>query len=272
MQEREPKLGAVVGRKGVGKTFTTNKMMQDYVFGNPSNGIPGRKVLVLDVNDEYTTIRPISPKHIKLFSTQRVIEARRIRPFKENGQNMTLNDYANTLYNALEDFRGGLLLVEDINRYVSDNLPNDVVGAICTNRHKDVDIILHFQSIGRLTPKIWQNINWLRFHKNTDVVSRHKHKFEDKFDLLSITEEIVNQKFKSGDTRYYCFVDIDDLKIRGNITKQQRQEAIKSFIFKNYNLLVGPLLSKNSPYEQKFTKETALKYVMEDLESEYFIQ
>ena len=73
-----------------------------------------------------------------------------------------------------------MLLIEDINKYVSDFLPNDLVGAICSNRHTDLDIIMHFQSIGRITTKIWQNANWLRFHKNSDSVERHKNKFPDK--------------------------------------------------------------------------------------------
>ena len=63
------------------------------------------------------------------------------------------------LFKILNDYRGGLLLIEDINRYISDYLPNDLVGAICTNRHTDTDIILHFQSVGRVSPKIWQNLN-----------------------------------------------------------------------------------------------------------------
>ena len=64
---------------------------------------------------------------------------------------------------------------------MGDYLPNDLVGALCTNRHSNLDIVLHFQSIGRVGTKIWQNINWIRFHKNTDSVDRHKKKFEDKW-------------------------------------------------------------------------------------------
>ena len=31
---REPLLGVAVGRKGVGKSFTTNKLIEQYVVGN----------------------------------------------------------------------------------------------------------------------------------------------------------------------------------------------------------------------------------------------
>ena len=36
MEEREPKLGVAVGRKGCGKTYQTYRMMQQYVVGNPA--------------------------------------------------------------------------------------------------------------------------------------------------------------------------------------------------------------------------------------------
>ena len=51
---REPKLLVAIGKKGVGKSYTTEKMINQYVAGNPSKGVPGRRVLILDVNDEYT--------------------------------------------------------------------------------------------------------------------------------------------------------------------------------------------------------------------------
>ena len=36
---REPLLGVAVGRKGVGKSFTTNKLIEQYVVGNLASGI-----------------------------------------------------------------------------------------------------------------------------------------------------------------------------------------------------------------------------------------
>ena len=175
---REPKLGVAVGKKGVGKTFITTKMINSYVRGNPSKGAKPRRALVLDVNDEFVEYKALRLKDVKRFSAHPTIEARRIRPFNDDGVRMTLKEIQDALFTILTDYRGGLLLIEDINRYISDHLPNDLVGAICTNRHTDTDIIMHFQSIGRVTSKIWQNINWLRFHKNTDSVDRHIKKFE----------------------------------------------------------------------------------------------
>ena len=186
------KLGVAVGKKGIGKTYQTTEMMKQYVRGG--NGIKPRRVLILDVNDEFEEFKAMSVKDVEIFSVHPRIEIRRIRPFKDDGTRMTLRDIADTLYTILDKYRGGMLLIEDINKYISDHLPNDLVGAICTNRHTNTDIIMHFQSIGRITSKIWQNLNWLRFHKNSDSVERHKNKFPDKIDLFSIVESMVNKR------------------------------------------------------------------------------
>ena len=157
---REALLGVAVGKKGIGKTFTTLQIIDSYVKG--SSNISPRRALILDVNDEFENIKAIKLSDVSLFSMHPKIEARRIRPFNANGSKMSLDEIAMALLQILETFRGGLLLIEDLNKYISDHLPKDLVGAICTNRHSSTDIILHFQSIGRIGTKIWQNINFLR--------------------------------------------------------------------------------------------------------------
>jgi hypothetical protein len=270
MELREPKLGVAVGRKGCGKTFTTTKMIKQYVMGNPAKGVPPRRALILDVNDEFEEIKALKLSDVMRFSAHPHIEARRIRPFHENGVRMTINEIQDTLFKILNDYRGGLLLIEDINRYISDYLPNDLVGAICTNRHSDTDIILHFQSVGRISPKIWQNLNWLRFHKNTDSVDKHRGKFEDKYEMLKLVENYVNQEYHSGNQRYFCYVDIDDEKIviKDN---QKFKKIIEDYLILNRKKLLIPLtlpnpLIKNS---KGLTLEEALKIKTDLLMKQY---
>lgn len=261
MELREPKLGVAVGRKGCGKTYTTNLMIQQYIRGNAAKGVPARRALILDVNDEFEDIKALRVGDIMKFSKHPIVEARRIRPFKENGVRMTINEIQDTLFVVLNDFRGGLLLIEDINRYISDNLPNDLVGAICTNRHTDTDIILHFQSIGRITPKIWQNINWLRFHKNTDSVDKHRGKFEDKYEMLKIVENYVNNEYHTGNQRYYAYVDIDDEKIK-NIEPKKLEAIIEQYLSQNYKKIITPMLQERDLGRGvvKYTPEKAVKF------------
>lgn len=255
---REPQLGVAVGKKGVGKTFTTTKIIENYVRGNLAAGIKPRKVLILDVNDEFTQIKAIATQDVPKFSINNFIEARRIRPFKIDGKKMSLDEITVTLSTILETFRGGLLLVEDINRYISDSMPNDLIGAICTNRHANMDIILHYQSIGRITPKVWQNLNWIRFHQNTESVQKHaSKKFPDKEGIMSMAEFIVNEKVKKGDNRYFLYVDVDVMKIKGpNIDEVLKEEAIINFITmrSNYNQLIKQRVTR-----EKLTADSSTK-------------
>jgi len=270
MELREPKLGVAVGRKGCGKTFTTREMIKGYVLGNPSKGVAPRRALILDVNDEFEDVKALKLSDVIRFSRHPHIEARRIRPFNTNGVRMTLNEVQEALFRVLNDYRGGLLLIEDINRYVSDSLPNDLVGAICTNRHTDTDIILHFQSIGRISPKIWQNVNWIRYHKNTDSVIRHRNKFEDKYEMLQIAENYINEKYNSGDKRVYCFIDIDDEKIR-RFNKDIMDKAITMFISDNASKLVVPLTKRQEfgSTKPKPTLEEAYRKVKARIITDY---
>jgi len=270
---REPKLGVAVGRKGVGKTYTTNIMIGQYIKGNPARGVAPRRVLVLDVNDEFEHIKALRLSDVVKFSAHPKIEARRIRPFDETtGKRWTINEIQNALFYVLESYRGGMLLIEDINRYISDNLPNDVVGAICTNRHTDTDIIMHFQSVGRITTKIWQNLNWVRFHKNTDSVDRHRNKFEDKHEMMKLVEILTNNQYYNGNQRFYCWVDIDDEKILGKIDKKMANDAVDEFISSNYRKVISPLLQEvDSNGKKKHTAKTAIDAVKSRLISTYFV-
>jgi len=265
---REPKLLVAVGKKGVGKSYTTEKMIQQYVRGNPNKGVPPRRVLILDVNDEYSGYKAIRIEDVMLFSAHPMIEARRIRPFLDDGKKMTLDDVAATLMICLDTFRNGLLLIEDVNKYISDTMPNDLVGAICTNRHIGVDIILHYQSIGRITSKVWQNVNVIRLHKFTDTVEKHKHKYEDKFEYLSIAETMINQMYEKGNKHFFLYCDIDEEKIYGGFTQVDLDNAINKFVSKNYKLLVNPLLNERDDRGQiKYTPETAIAEVKQRLSS-----
>jgi hypothetical protein len=251
---REPKLLVAVGKKGVGKSYTTKIMMHQYAYANPR-----RRVLILDVNDEYSDIKAIRISDVSLFSVHPMIEIRRIRPFLDNGKRMTLDDIASTLFIILETFRNGLLLVEDINKYISDTMPNDLVGAICTNRHIGVDIIMHYQSIGRITSKVWQNLNIIRMHKITDSVKKHKHKFEDKFEYISIAEMMINQENERGNKHFYVYIDVDDEKLYGSFTEAQFENAVNTFIQNNYTNVIAPMLNaRNERGKKVHTAQSAI--------------
>ena len=158
---------------------------------------------------------------------------------------MNLVEIAQALHHILENYQNGLLLIEDINKFVSDSLPNDLVGSIITQRHVSVDVITHFQSLGKAAhPKLWANCNWLRYHQCDDTVERHKNKFGGNIEHLKILEKMVNIEYEKGNKRFYAYLNKDDGTIQGDFSKKQFQFAIYQYLQDNYNAVVKPLLSK----------------------------
>lgn len=279
---REPLVMIAVGKKGVGKTVATMEQIYSYVLGNPEKGVPPRKALIFDVNDEFSSfwyhgeqhqIKAIAIKDILKYSVHQKIEVRRIRPFLDNGKRMRISDMNNVLQIILENYRNGLLLVEDINKYTNDTLRGDLVGSLATVRHVGIDLIAHYQSVGRsANPKLLGNTKIIRMHKTNDSVGRHENKFEEKAEILSIAEAIVNKKFEEGDERYFLYVDIDNSKIKGDFEQSDIDFAIQEYVSQNDKKLLSPLLKKIDIESGKkiYNPQSALKHLLTHLQKKYF--
>lgn len=285
---RECKVVAAAGKKGCGKSVTTIKMLDEIVRGNPASGILPRKVLILDVNNEFSDfwffnnphrrISPIAIKDVQRFAYSNIAEIRRIRPFFDNNKPMTLTDIRNTLSFILSNFRGGTLLVEDPTKYIGDNIKDDIIGALATCRHLSVDVILHYQSIGKVGhPKLFANTNYVRLHKTSDSVSRHEDKFQEKTELFQIAENIVNYKFfEENKKRFFLFIDNDDSKIypgdEESYTSPDIDRAIEEYVSTNRNSLIKPLLVKIDLETGNllFDEKTAIKFIKNRLRKTYF--
>jgi hypothetical protein len=267
---REVVLMAACGKKAVGKSYAHMVLMNQYVQGDPYRGVKGRRCLIMDVNDEYGygtyNVPAISLADVSLFSAHPIVEIRRIRPFHPNGSRMTLDEWTQALFYVLQVYTNGLLLIEDLNKFITDHIPGDLVGAICTNRHVGLDILLSYQSLGRINTKIWGNLNVLRFHKNTESVERHRNKFPDKYEFMRIAEIMVNNEYNNGNKRFYVYVDMDEEKIRGNYSDEIVKNAINQYVYENYNEIIKPyLLQKDNSNKKKYTEQTAFKEVCQKL-------
>lgn len=270
---REPLLGCAIGKKGIGKTFTTLKTIYKYVQGNPTYGIQGRKFLIFDVNDEFSNVKGIALKDIARFASQKTPEIRRVRIWKENGKGkMTLDEMADALYLILENYRGGGMLIEDISKYIGDSYSRDIIGAICTQRHMDCDLLLHFQTIGKLShPKIFGNMNYVRMHKTTDTVKRHESKFGGDVEHLKITEMLVDRQYRKGDIRFCAYLNLDNNKIKGIFTQEDFYGAIDEFVQVEYSKLVKPLMERRDNNGIKiYSHAEAVKEVRQRLFNDYY--
>ncbi len=284
LPEREPKLITVAGRRGVGKTYETLRMMQTYVRNNHRTGRKGRKVLIFDVNNEFGNVKadhnpkfyhvkdlPLS--QIKAYGKSTKPDLRRITPFKENGDRMSLDEMASTLGVILENYKNGLLLIEDITKYVTDSLPGDLIGSICTLRHVSTDVIIHFQMVQKLChPKLWSNANEIRLHRAEDTIAAYQNRVKGNIEHMRIMEYMIRMKNNQGDKRFCCYLDKDYGKVRGNFTVQDFTEAIASYLtanpkIVNSELKAQDLLSGKKKYE---SRQQAVKGIIREMFHQYY--
>ena len=282
LSKREAKMILVAGRKGVGKTYQTLKMIAGYL--KETSKRKGRKVLIFDVNNEFGNVQKdhnssfpniglIKLNQVPAFARWTRPVAKRVSIFKQDGQRMSLSEMGKALGYILEHYRNGLLLIEDISKYITDSLPGDLIGSICTQRHVSVDVIIHVQTVGKLfNPKLWGNCNELRFHRADDTISRHKNKISGNIEHLLIMEKLVEMKFTEGNRRFFCYLNKDTGKIKGKFSKQDFLKAIELYLSSNYNRVLKPLLEKRHIYTgEKIYKnqKQAVEGYMQQLVNEY---
>ena len=267
MDRREPILMCATGKKGVGKTFTTMKLINDYIKGNKKTGKKPRKVLIYDINMEYTDFKVLSAKDVASFTRQSKIEVRRVLPILDNGRMATLSDMIAILNQIIENFRGGMLILEDINRYLIASKTTDVIGLLATNRHRDLDIICHYQSLSALDPRMWQNTTFVRFHYQIDDVKRYAQRLPN-YEMFKIAQCLVEYKYlKKGDKRFYCYVACDENYITGNFTKLDFEIACQTFLEKNSKYITDYQKKYGSGIE---SRKKAEKMLIKDLQEKYY--
>lgn len=215
---REPSLFVATGQKGVGKTHTTLEMTKVYTMNDTKIGRKARPVLCFDVNKEYKRYIAIDfnveeqNPHKRGAQIRAVNRAKeyRILPIRKNGVPMTTNDYMEAILSIVTNFKNGLVILEDTNRYAGSNLKKDLVGAIIAARHLGLDVMLHYQSMAKIPPTVWENINYLRMHKQVDDITAYKGRIKANPELMRLAQLIVNKRHSEGDKYYYCWVHVMD--------------------------------------------------------------
>lgn len=248
---RQPLMGAAIGMRSSGKTYETNQLIRKYTTGNLALGVKPRKVLIFDVNNEFTHIKYINPSDVKRFSVHPIVEARRVGIFQNDGKStkkISLDEYCEVVLKTIHDCYGMLVLVEDINKYVSESMPKDLIGHIVTLRHLECDTIFHLQQVSRIaTPKIWANLSWIRMHHCEDSVETYDNRFNGETTHLKIAQQLVDKKYYScqcvtevctcGLRYFHCYISKNQLKVRGNFSEQDFKIAIDDYLSKNYQVV-----------------------------------
>jgi hypothetical protein len=292
--QREAQLGIVSGKKGCGKTYETLRVQIKNTLTGSGGKTKPRKVLILDVNNEYgdaqivhkrpdfPNIKALDVDDLYLWMKQPLIEARRIsvmKPSSKGGGKMSQKELQQTLSRILDVYRNGVLIIEDLTNFVSDSLPGDLVGSIVTQRHVSVDVIIHFQSIGKAAhPKLWANANWFRMHVTSDTVAKNKNKL-DGVDLtpLYIAENMIKKKEVTGDKRMYVYYHLNTTaqlvgKITGAFSQQMFKEAYEKHLEDNISVVNAEIKRENIYTGKRYhnTRVEAINFLIKEAFRKYY--
>lgn len=242
LDERQPMLVLVCGETGVGKTYRNILEIENYLRGNPVMGRKGRKVLIFDVNDDdYECYPTVDPDYIK---DLRVIRARRIRPLTRSGITMSLDEKRDMVERMVKQFTEGLLVLEDLDKYMTGAKGQTIVGLLTTNRHHGLDIMISHQSIAKITTTEFQNCTWLRLHKQVDDITRYRTRIPNYF-LVRIATLIVEEQYLIGNIRFFVYVNMRKLKLRG-CSLEAYIRACKKYLDTEENSMVKRMMMERN--------------------------
>jgi hypothetical protein len=262
--ERANMVYLVCGETGVGKTHRNRLEIKRYMQDDPNTIFKkgegtrvkkGRKVLAFDVNDDDYPYKTVSPDHIKALT---LVAARRIRPFNKDGSPMSEEDKKAVLDRILKHYQNGMVVLDDIDEYATGSRGQSMIGALCTIRHKGIDLLLTHQSIAKISTTEWQASTWLRLHHQVDDITRYRTRIP-KYQIVRIAQFIVDEQYelahvanaagKISEDEYrrrksfFVYVDMRRQKILG-CSKGAFIRAAKKFIDQEESRKVSMMLQE----------------------------
>jgi hypothetical protein len=129
------------------------------------------------------------------------------------------------------------------------------VGGIVNLRHRAVDVLISYQSLRPVEPRIWQNSRWIRMHYQADNVSDIKGKVNNPT-MMKIAQIIVNNRYLNGDKRFFVYIHNFANKIEGKFTKKEFLEACKQYLNSNKKYIKEYKEMHNVSMEEALEQQT----------------
>lgn len=243
---REAGLMTTTGSQGTGKTYQNMNTIVNYIKDKPKIKVRGRKCLIFDTNGEFTEeafsknghqnfiAKRIAVKDVEAWCKDPKIsaECRRV-----DAKSLTIKEKKAALEYMIGKVRNIMFVIEDINTYIlSVTHFEEVVGKIVSLRHSAVDVLISFQSLRAIEPRIWQNSRWVRMHRSSDNVDEIKNKVTN-YELFKIAQIMVNLRYQNGDKRFFIFITEFGQKIEGKFKKDEFENACKKYLVLNKKLI-----------------------------------
>ncbi len=242
-KKREAGMMVCAGIQGVGKTYQNMQVISQYVKDKLHNKVRGRKCLIFDTNGEYTpeqfALNGIANFEVKRIAISDVAqwcrtdnqECRRI-----DGKHLGIKEKRECVEHLLHVARNMLLVLEDYNTYIlSATFMEEVIGGLVNLRHKAVDVIVSYQSLRAVEPRIWANSRWVKMFYMANSVDEIKNKVTNPT-LFRIAQLIVNNRYLNGDKRFFVYIFVNDAKIKGLFKRDEFDEACRKYLNSNKKL------------------------------------
>jgi len=268
---REAGMMVCTGIQGVGKTYQNMHVIKEYVKDKFYNKVKGRKCLIFDTNGEYTPenfskndienfpIKRIALSDVEQWSRTENQECRRI-----DAKNLGIKEKKEAVEFLLKVFRNGMLVLEDINTYIlSVTFMEEIVGGLVNLRHRAVDVLISYQSLRPVEPRIWQNSRWIRFHFQADNVNDIKGKVSNPT-LMKIAQLVVNNRYLGGDKRFFVYIHNFANKIEGKFTKKEFDDACRQYLNANKKYV------KEHQEMHNLSREEAIEEKVKEYASQYY--
>lgn len=244
MDTREAGMMCVTGIQGVGKTYLNQYIIYDYCRDKISIRVRGRKCLIFDTNGEYTKTQfeknglkgfdapVIAMKDIPSWSKSPIIECRRI-----DAKSLPISQKREAIEYIMRYFKNGMLVLEDVNTYILNVTHMEkIVSGLVSLRHRAVDVLISYQSLRPVEPRIWQNSRWVRMHYQADNVNDIKGKVSNPT-MFKIAQYLVNNRYFNGDQRFYVYIHNFANKVEGDFTLEEFETACAMYCNANKKYL-----------------------------------
>jgi hypothetical protein len=270
-KERAAGMMVTTGVQGVGKTYQNMYIIKSYVTDKFFNKVKGRKCLIMDTNGEFTKeqfarndIENFNPRLIALrdipdWSLSNNVECRRI-----DAKNLSIPEKKKVLEYLIRYYKNGLLVVEDINTYILNvTHMEEIVGGLVNLRHRGVDMLISYQSLRAVEPRMYSNSRWMRLHYQQYNDNDIKGKIAN-LALYKIAEILVKTRYFNQDKRFFVYIHCFDNKIEGQFTKKEFLDACEKYININKREM------KEYVEMNSCTKAEAMAYLKNQFYQQYY--
>jgi len=261
MKKRRPRNLLIVGGTGSGKTHrTVHHLFKNYITNEKNNRVVTRKarpVLIYDFSGEFNRYnykaiaydvdnridkkdKEFTKALAKKYNKDRTEVFRKIKkpliyrllarhadgmPYSEEESMLAIKD-------IITSFTNGFFLIEDLKAVFEEQNGrgfSSFVALLSVNRHRGLDVGVHLQNFGLVSPSLIRGSDYLRLHLAGSIQSYGgASKYKEFYEVIRIAEIMIKQRFlqapnilveemKSQKDRnnatYYCYIDTRRLKI-----------------------------------------------------------